>query len=132
MSTFWLLIKIAVYGFLLKCAYRWSHNLLFVIAKKPLIWIGFVAVLGAANIVLAYLMKWDPRLVGIAVIIAVIFNIETKAPEGFKGNWKETIDDFWNAAGIPKGRVLSKTGLVVFALASLTTYVLLFGEITTA
>jgi hypothetical protein len=75
MSVVWLIGKIAFYTFILNVLFRQTYNFIFVLAKRPTVWIGVVALLGVANMALAYALSWDPRLVGAATLTTIILNI---------------------------------------------------------
>ena len=63
MDTIWRIAKFIIYTFILNVVYRQSYNFLFFLARRPVIWIGVVGLLGISNMLLAYLLGWDPRLV---------------------------------------------------------------------
>jgi hypothetical protein len=52
MSVVWLIGKIAFYTFILNVLFRQTYNFIFVLAKRPTVWIGVVALLGVANMAL--------------------------------------------------------------------------------
>jgi len=54
MSVVWLIGKIAVYTFILYALFRQTYNFSFVLTKRPTIWIAVAALLGVANMALAY------------------------------------------------------------------------------
>ncbi len=130
MDTVWLIAKFIIYTFILSVLYRQSYNFLFFLARRPVIWIGVVGLLGISNMVLAYLLGWDPRLVSAAVFTAFILNLVPSPPSGHtKEEMRTMVDEIYKEMELPHGRVQSKIGLAVFALCSLTSYVLLFGEV---
>lgn len=130
MSTLWLIAKFFIYTFILTVLYRQSYNLLFFLARLPSVWIGVVGLLGILNMVLAYILGWDPRLVGASTASAIILNL---APSPSAGRTKEEmrvmVNEIYKELELPHGRVQAKIGLAVFTLCSLGSYVLLFGEV---
>lgn len=130
MDTVWLIAKIIIYIFVLNILYRQSYNFVFFFARRPLTWIGTVGLLGILNMVLAYLLGWDPRLVSVAVFTVFILNIAPSLPTSHtKEEMHTMVDEIYKEMELPQGRIQAKVGLVTFALCSLVSYVLLFGEV---
>lgn len=129
MNVLWLIVQIAIYTFVLSVLFRQMYNLIFVLAKRPVIWIVAVAVLGTANMGVAYAFSWNPRLVGVATLMAVILNIAPPIPKGSsKTEFHASVDEVYKAWGVTHGRLKSKLGLIAFGAASVVAYVLFFGE----
>ena len=130
MSVVWLISKIALYTFILYALFRQTYNFIFVLAKRPTIWIAVVALLGVANMTLAYALSWDPRLVSAATLTAVILNIPPPAPKRLsKTELRAEVDEAYQEWGITHGRLKYRLGLIAFAVFSLAAYVLLFSEL---
>jgi hypothetical protein len=116
--------------YVLVVLYRQSYDVLFFLARRPMTWIAVVGLLGISNMVLAYLLGWNPRLVSAAVIIAFILNIAPSPPAGnTKEEMRSMVNEIYKESGLPHGRLQSKIGLSVFGLCSLGSYILLFGEV---
>jgi hypothetical protein len=131
-SVVWLIVKIATYIFILNVLFRQTYNFIFVLAKRPAVWIVVVALLGVANMGLAYALSWDPRLVSAATLTAIILNIAPPVPKGLsKTEFRATVDAVYEGWGITHGRLKSRLGLISFATFSLGAYVFFFGEICT-
>lgn len=129
MDTIWLIAKFVIYTFILSVLYRQSYNFVFFLARRPVTWISVVGLLGISNMVLAFLLGWDPRLVSAAVITAFILNLAPSPPAGHtKEDMRTMVDEIYKELELPYGRMQSKIGLASFALCSLVSYVLLFGE----
>ena len=129
MSVVWLIVKIAFYTFILSVLFRQTYNFLFVLAKRPAIWIGVVALLGVANMALASALSWDPRLVSAATLFAIILNIDPSVPKGIsKTEFRATVDTVYEGWGITHGRLKDKLGLIAFTVFSLAAYAVFFGE----
>lgn len=130
MNIIWLIVKFIIYTYVLAVLYRQSYNFLFFLARRPITWIGFVGLLGISNMVLAYLLGWDPRLVSAAVITAFLFNIAPSPPVGHtKEEMRSMVNEIYIELGLPHGRLQSKIGLAVFGLCSLGSYILFFTEV---
>jgi hypothetical protein len=125
----WLIGKIVFYNSILNVLFAQTYNFVFVRAKRPTAWIGVVAVLGVANMALAYALSWDSRLVGVATLLTVIWNIPPSLPKGFaKTEVRAMADEIYEGWGIKHGSLKNRLGLVAFAVLSLAAYVLFFGE----
>lgn len=132
MNTFWLIAKIAIYTTILNVLYRQTYNFIFVLARRPVAWILTIAALGAANMVLAYALAWDPRLVITATLITVFINLSPSTPKGVsKEEFRASIDATYEERGIARGRLMSRLGFISFVICSLCAYALLFGELCT-
>jgi len=132
MKPILIIIKILCYAFIIKVTFRWSHNILFMILKKPIIWIIAVGLLGFLNMFFFWYFKWDPRIAGAATLLALGWSKNPEKPKWFKGDWKSTMDEFFVEFGIPNGRKLSSYGFIVFAISSVISYVCLFAEVSKA
>src|SRR5262249_34183018 len=134
MSVVWLIAKFAFYTFILKVLFAQTFNFIFILAKRPSVWIGLVALLGLANMALAYALSWDPRLAGSATLTAVIFSIPPLSPKGLlsKTEFRAAVDEANQEWGITHGRLKHRLGLIAFAVFSLAAYVLLFSETCTS
>lgn len=128
MDIVWLIVKFIVYTFVLSALYRHSYNFIFFFARRPVTWIGAVGLLGILNIVLAYLLKWEPNFVSAVVFTVLILNLTPSLFTG-KEEMGTIIDEMYKGIELPHGRMQSKIGLAVFALCSLSSYVLLFGKV---
>ena len=129
MISFWIIAKIVIYTFALNVLYRQTYNFIFVLASRPVIWVFIVAVLGLANMILAYTMAWDPRLVITVTLIVIFLNISPSPPKGIpKEDFRASVDAIFEEWGITRGRLKSRLGFIGFVICSLGAYVLLFGE----
>jgi len=129
MNAVWVVSKIAIYTFVLVVLYRQSYNFLFFLARRPKTWIAVVGALGALNVVFAYALGWDPRLVSAAAFTALLLNIAPAPPKGHtKEEWRITINEVYGEMGLPSGRLQSRLGLLAFGLCSLISYLALFGQ----
>ncbi|MGE4534428.1 hypothetical protein [Halomonas sp.] len=130
MSTIWLIVNFLFYTLIINVLYRQSYNLLFFVVRCPITWVGVAGLLGISNMVLAYVMGWDPRLVSAAVITAIILNLGSSLlPDQNKEEMRAMVDDIYGDLELPHGRVQAKIGLATFALSSIGSYILLFIEI---
>lgn len=112
MSVVWLIAKFVLYTFILKVLFAQTFNFIFMLAKRPGVWIVVVALLGVANMALAYALSWDPRLVSSATLTAVILNIPSLASKGILSKTKlhTAIDEAYQEWGITHGRFKYRLG----------------------
>jgi hypothetical protein len=130
MSVVWLIAKFALYTVILKVLFAQTFNFIFMLAKRPSVWIGLVALLGVANMALAYALSWDPRLVSFASLTAVILSIPKRLLS--KSELRAAADEAYQEWGIAHWRLKYRLGLIAFLVSSLAAYVLLFSEICTS
>lgn len=127
MNAAWLVAEFVIYTFALVVLYRQSYNFLFLLARCPVTWIVVVGLLGILNMTVAYWFGWDPPLVGAAASTAFILNLVPSSPAGqTKREMRTMVNEIYEELGLPHGRVQSKTGLAVFGLCSIGSYVLFF------
>ncbi|HET8974861.1 MAG TPA: hypothetical protein VFN63_16410, partial [Pseudolabrys sp.] len=74
MDILWIIGKIAVYTFVLNVLLRQTYNFIFFLGRMPIAWICVVALLGLANVFLAFKLSWDPGIVSSAVLFAFLLN----------------------------------------------------------
>lgn len=130
MGIIWIILKIAIYTYILNVLLRQTYNFIFILWRKPAIWIGVVAFLSAANMLLAFVLSWDPALVSAATLTALLMNLPVPAPKQITdGEFNNLIDTFYTELGIKRGHLKYRVGLATFAIFSIASYALLFSEV---
>jgi hypothetical protein len=124
MTVVWIIIKIVIYAQILSVIYRQSNNFIFILAQRPKTWILFVGILGITNMLVAYYLEWDPRLVGAAILIMISIN----GYPSMSNKERDIIGEAYSDLGIPHGPLQSKIGLAIFFISSTVFYILLFSE----
>lgn len=129
MTVVWTITKFLLYVFVLIVLFRQSFNLIFIIGRRPKIWISSVGLLGFFNMALAYAMGWGGGEVSSAAIFAFILNMRPSLPNGItKSQMRSMSKEFYNELGLPYGRSQESIGLAAFGLLSVAGYVLFFVE----
>ncbi|MET4482972.1 hypothetical protein [Bradyrhizobium sp. F1.13.3] len=125
-----ILIKIASQAYLLKVLLVQTHNFIFIVAARPILWAVGAAMLGLSYVSLAAVLSWDPRIISWVIIVVTILIWPPSPPNGYSN---EEIAQFaaecYAEIGIRRGLLKYRIGVLAFALCSAIAYLLAFGEI---
>ena len=107
-----------------------SFNILFILLRKPVIWIMIMGLLGMLVFLVTILFKWDASIMSAAMITALILNIPpgNVSVKMDETAYKDLIDDTYETMGITGGLIKHRLGLVLFCVTGIASYTLLFGE----
>ena len=130
MSTVLTIIGIVVLGFFVNIALKQSYNFLFIVFKKPSIWIAAMAIVAIVIWSICAAFNWGVSVPAFACSIAVFMNLppKQKNPED-KQAVQEMAEGLYSEMGIKHGRFLYRLGLAAFVLACLASWVAFYGEI---
>jgi hypothetical protein len=129
MAIIWMILKIAIYTFVVHVVFRQTYNFVFILWQKPRLWILIIAILSIANMLLAFSLSWNPSLVSAAILIAILLNLPLHKPKHItEEKYKSLVDDTYTDLGIKHGRLVYRIGIGTFAIASLVSYIVLFSE----
>lgn len=119
------ILKLAAYAFCLSVLIRQSYNLVFVMLRKPAVWIGIMAIIGFAHFSAAGWIGASVSLPFWATTLALAFNIPPRA----KDEAGKTVDELYLVWGITRGKLKYRIGLFAMAIASLAGWVLAYGTL---
>jgi hypothetical protein len=123
-------LKIFIYTWILRVALAQTNNLIFMLWRRPLLWIALLALVGILNMWLAFELNWNPGIVSCSVLLATIFGWPPPLPKGrAKSEALDAIDTGYRELGIQRGRLKYRLGMIAFGLSSAVGYVLFFGEV---
>lgn len=90
-----------------------------------------MGLLGMVVFLVTILFKWDASIMSAAMITALILNIPpgNASVKMDKTEYKDLIDDTYEAMGINGGHIKYRLGLVLFCVTGISTYTLLFAEV---
>jgi hypothetical protein len=121
--------KIVLIEEVLNLLYVSSFNLLFMLGRKPVLWIALVAAIAVANIALAYSFDWDVSIAGIAALLVWLRNFPKRAPSSIsEDEFKGTVTEIYVDMGLPHGRMQDRIGSALFALCSLVSFIAVSAE----
>jgi hypothetical protein len=130
MITVLTIVGIVVLGFIINIALKQSYNFLFIMFKKPLLWIVTIAVVAIAVWSISAAFKWGVSVPALACTIALFMNFP---PRQKSANDKRTVqamaDELYSEMGIKHGRLLHRIGLAGFVLSCLLSWIALYGEV---
>jgi len=129
MGTLELIFKIAGYAMALTLILRSSFFFIFYLASQPAAWIAFIAAFGALNMLGAFWLDFNARLVATATLLAIIFGFPAGPRGASRQETKELRNAMYEGAGISNGSVKRLIGYLAFSVVSIVIYALAFGEI---
>jgi hypothetical protein len=129
MDILWIILKIAIYTYILNVIFSQLYNFVFMFWRKPVAWIFLVSVLSILHMAIAYSLAWNPRSVSCAVLLTFLLKIPPPSPKILeKAAFRDMIDNVYLEMGIVRGRLKYRLGVAAFAVFSLASYLLFFGE----
>lgn len=146
MSIFIIILAIAFFTFILSALINWSNNIIFMMLKKPAIWIVFMFLLGFSYFLIGSQFSNSYasfNIVWWSAFLALIVNIPGKPSEGLgklkkqkilnnedikkmDDDFKNFIDEIYNDLGIKNGRLKYKIGLFAYVVGGLLGWGLFF------
>jgi hypothetical protein len=130
LTIVWLVVKFAIYTWVLVVIYRQSYNFVLFLARRPIAWLVSITLFAILHMAVAYYFAWTPGLVSLATLATFVLNLAPSRALGVsRAEIRSVVDDAYRELGLPHGRIQARLGLVSFGVFSLAGYILLFGEI---
>lgn len=117
-------IGILVLGFLLSFTLKQTYNFIFFLSKKPVMWIFVVTVISGFFWLLSALLGSPVSIPAWATTIAIITNL----PPRSTNESKELVREIYSEMGLKHGSLLYRFGLGGFAVASIGSWVIFYGQ----
>ena len=125
------IIGIAFFTFLLKIIIIQSNNFIFMIFRKPVVWIVFMGLLSFFFFFIGSSFDNSFNVIWWSALLAFVVSIPPSA-KGTKIDQKERkqlVDEMYKEAGINHGALKYKLGLTTYILGSVLGWVIFYGEI---
>ncbi len=130
MSTVLTIVGIVVLGFIVNIVLKQSYNFLFILSKKPLLWIATIAVVAIVIWSVSAAFKCGVSIPAWVCAIALLMNLPPRQKSADdKRAVQAMADEIYSEIGIKHGRLLHRMGLAAFVLACLISWATLYGEI---
>jgi hypothetical protein len=130
MNTVLTLVGIVTLGFIMNIVLKQSYNFLFIIFKKPLLWVATIAVAAIAVWSISAAFKWGVSVPAFACAIALFMNFPPRQKSADdKRTIQEMADEIYSEMGIKHGRLLHRIGLAGFVLTCLLSWIAFYGEV---
>jgi len=108
-----------------------SNNFIFMLFKKPIVWIAFMGLLSFLFFFIGSRFDSSFNIVWWSTLLAFIINIPPKARKEDALNQKEKnkiIDKMYDEMGIKKGRFKYRIGLAVYLIGGILGWVIFYGQ----
>lgn len=131
MGIIWSILKVSIFIGLLTPILRQSYKLIFIMALKPIVWIGFLAALNFLFFFIASIIQDSFNVVWWSSALSFFNLLSLNTQKENNGEIKKTTDDMYEIIGINKGRLKFRLGLYAYIVGGLLGWVIVYGEICT-
>jgi hypothetical protein len=133
MSTVLLIVGIVFLGFIVNVTLKQSYNFIFIIGKKPLLWIATMAIVAIVVWYVSAAAKLGVSVPAWASLIALFMNLPPRQKSTVEKQAIQAMtDEVYAEMGIKHGRIFHRVGLVVFAFVCLASWFVLYAEVSSA
>lgn len=130
MNTILTVLVIVALAFVVNVLLKQSYNLLFFVGRKPIAWIVSATVIGVGTWSVSAMAGWNVSVPAWACAIALVMNLPPRQQSSDKQRQVQTaVDEVYREMGIRNGRFLYRVGLAVFLVASVGSWVVLYGRV---
>ena len=128
-QTILMLMGILVLSFIVNFLLKQSYNFLFFLLRKPWLWIVAVLITAISFWSLSSVLGWSASVPTWACALAFMMNLPSYDTDSEKQAAYEAADAIYTELGIRSGRLLYRTGLAAFVLASMGSWVVFYSEL---
>ena len=131
MSILITLLLIAFLTFVLNIIIIQSNNFIFMVFKKPVIWIVFMGLLSFLYFFIGSKFDNSFNIIWWSALLAFILQIPPKAKKVFSTEEEKNkvVDGMYNELGIKNGRLKYRIGLAFYVIGGILGWVLFYGKI---
>lgn len=134
MSIILTILAIAFFTFVLNILIIQSNNFIFMVFKKPIIWIAFMGVLSFLYFFIGSRFDNSFNIIWWSALLVFVVNIPPKAKKDEMLNQKEKnkiVDDMYIEMGIKNGRLKYKLGLAIYLIGGILGWVMFYSQVIT-
>lgn len=131
MSIILSILVIAVLAFVLNVVIIQSNNIIFMILKKPMLWVFFMGFLSFVFFLIGSRFEDSFTVVFWAALLAVVERLPPKAKRGDSMSQREKnklVDEMYNEMGITNGRLKYRIGLAAYVVCGVLGWLVCFSE----
>lgn len=132
MSIILTIFLIAVLTFILNILIIQSNNFIFMVFRKPIVWMAFMGVLSFIYFFIGSNFENSFNIIWWSALLAFIINIPPKANKDEALDQEEKnkiIDNMYNEMGIKKGRLKYKLGLMAYLIGGILGWIIFYSQI---
>lgn len=134
MSIILTILAVVFFTFVLNILIIQSNNFIFMVFKKPTVWIIFMGLLSFFYFFIGSRFDNSFNIVWWSALLAFIMNIPPKTKKGGMLDQKEKskiIDEMYNEIGIKKGKLKYRIGLTAYLIGGILGWVIFYSQIVT-
>jgi len=134
MSIILIILAIVFFTFVLNILIIQSNNFIFMVFKKPVIWIVFMGLLSFLFFFIGSRFDNSFNIIWWSALLAFVVNIPPKIKKGDALNQKEKnkiVDEMYNEMGIKKGRLKYRIGLTAYLVGGILGWIIFYSQVAT-
>lgn len=134
MSIILTILVIAFFTFVLNILIIQSNNFIFMVFKKPIVWIVFMGVLSFLYFFIGSRFDNSFNIIWWSALLAFIVNIPPKAKKSGIIDQKEKnkiVDEMYSEMGIKKGKLKYRIGLAAYLIGGILGWVIFYSQVVT-
>jgi hypothetical protein len=134
MSIILTILAIAFLTFVLNILIIQSNNFIFMVFRKPMVWIVFMGVLSFLYFFIGSRFDNSFNIIWWSALLAFIVNIPPKAKKGETIDQKgknKIVDEMYGEMGIKNGRLKYRIGLAAYLIGGILGWVIFYSQIVT-
>jgi hypothetical protein len=109
----------------------WSHNIVFMLAKRPVLWISLCFLIGVGAMLGCRLLGLGHSIAFWGGGIAFLLQLPPRANAESRAQISAAVDEVYREMGIHHGRLKYRLGLAAFVVGCAIGYVLAYGQLVT-
>ena len=132
MSIIFTLLAIAFLTFVLNIIIIQSNNFIFMVFRKPIVWIVFMGLLSFLYFFVGSKFDNSFNIVWWSALLAFILQIPPKMKKGSlitEGEKNKMADDRYTELGIKNGRLKYRIGLTFYVIGGVLGWVVFYGQV---
>ena len=118
------ILGILVLGFFLNVVVKQTYNFIFILGKKPGLWILIVTIASSLFWLLCASLGWSVSVPAWAVTMALFMNL----PPSSSKESKELANEMYSEMGLKHGALLYRIGLGGFVASAIASWVIFYGK----
>ena len=126
------ILAIAFFTFVLNILIIQSNNFIFIVFRKPIVWILFMGLLSFIYFFVGSKFDNSFNIIWWSALLAFVVNIPPKTKRGDALDQKEKnkiVDEMYDEMGINKGRLKYRIGLTAYLIGGILGWILFYGQI---
>ena len=134
MSIILIVLAIVFFTFVLNILIIQSNNFIFIVFKKPAIWIIFMGLLSFLFFFIGSRFDNSFNIIWWSALLAFIVNIPPKTKKSDTLDQKEKnkiVDEMYKEMGIKKGRLKYRIGLTAYLVGGILGWIIFYGQVIT-